>query len=1219
MHDQATSLRYSRPLLGSLLIPVLLLGACTMKTRDYSELGEGEGEGCPAADCTPGAKRCDGTQVVEVCSDYDGDGCPEWGGGVDCPTGSRCEDGRCLAICLPECVPGQRVCSGRGYRTCGDADEDGCPDLSPAVSCEPDERCEDGRCVPVTEACIDACAAEGDRRCVAGGRQICGQFDEDECLDLSQVLPCEEGETCRDGECLPACTDECDEGEIRCHGEGFVTCGNFDRDLCLEFGPQIPCAEDERCDNGSCVPVEQPCEEECEEEGSRVCTADGLGFRQCGQYDADSCRELSAVIGCRPGETCQGGACRATCRDECLRGARRCTDEHAYAACGDTDDDLCLEWGSPVACDPGERCDNGACVDEGEVCADECPELGQTRCDADGVQTCGEADADDCREWTPTVPCPEGLQCVDGACKAVCRDECLVGEVVCSGAGTRSCGQHDLDDCRELGPVVPCPEGQSCSQGECRQECTDECPELAQRECTLALDAFRTCGRFDEDDCLDWSSPSPCAPNERCAAGICEVVCQDECRPGARRCLGERWQECGSFDADVCLEFGGGGTCDVDQACLDGYCQVACEDECAEGAIDCGAGRGRRTCGNYDADACREWSAPSPCEPHAECLAGSCVPRPVPEGVVINELLYDGYGEDDGQEFIELYGPPGTNLLGFRLVGINGSGGGEYLTVRLAGLIPADGFFLIVDDDAGEDLAAASDQQAPLVIQNGPDSLQLRWGDEVVDALGYGDGEGIVFAGEGFPARDVAAGQSLSRDEWHTDTDDNLEDFTVEFEPSPGTAYPCEPECPGEGASTCSDEDELLRCQRDEAGCLVWEADESCRAQGGHCVAGECRVASGCLLPTGVGPVSPLPGMKVLYQAVDVLPHEDGFAVASGSPEGVYFGLVDAQGVLQEGPTRLGGTAYSGWGTGVKFAPSLARSDTQLAVVWESYEANRAGNCPTVLQRLTLEGQPVSSPVTITDVSRSSFNPLVTATDWGFFVLYNDYWQIEGVDVDEDGFPGTAWTLSDRYEDTRRQGYVAVAPASWGHALAFVLTTAAGPRVFFQPLDEFGDWADGELELVPASINLYNARPVYLFRISTSPERFGLFWQGTADDEQQTAEIHYAVLDEDGWILSRVRLNDLNRPAYLPALSLRHVLQDGDRFGVVHQREFGAQEPRHFAVQWLDEAGTPQGRTELGDKQGLLARLPGDGHYRLFITSWTDGGDDLQVATLSCP
>lgn len=128
MHDQATSLRYSRPLLGSLLIPVLLLGACTMKTRDYSELGEGEGEGCPAADCTPGAKRCDGAQVVEVCSDYDGDGCPEWGGGVDCPTGSRCEDGRCLAICLPECVPGQRVCSGRGYRTCGDADEDGCPD-----------------------------------------------------------------------------------------------------------------------------------------------------------------------------------------------------------------------------------------------------------------------------------------------------------------------------------------------------------------------------------------------------------------------------------------------------------------------------------------------------------------------------------------------------------------------------------------------------------------------------------------------------------------------------------------------------------------------------------------------------------------------------------------------------------------------------------------------------------------------------------------------------------------------------------------------------------------------------------------------------------------------------------------------------------------------------------------------------------------------------------
>ncbi|MCA8953612.1 MAG: endonuclease [Planctomycetes bacterium] len=54
----------------------------------------------------------------------------------------------------------------------------------------------------------------------------------------------------------------------------------------------------------------------------------------------------------------------------------------------------------------------------------------------------------------------------------------------------------------------------------------------------------------------------------------------------------------------------------------------------------------------------------------------------------INELHYDNAGSDVG-EFVEIAGPAGTNLGGWQLVGYNGSGGGSYKTVNLAGTIPS--------------------------------------------------------------------------------------------------------------------------------------------------------------------------------------------------------------------------------------------------------------------------------------------------------------------------------------------------------------------------------------------------------------------------------------------------------------------------------------------------------------------------------------------------
>ena len=53
----------------------------------------------------------------------------------------------------------------------------------------------------------------------------------------------------------------------------------------------------------------------------------------------------------------------------------------------------------------------------------------------------------------------------------------------------------------------------------------------------------------------------------------------------------------------------------------------------------------------------------------------------------INEFHYDNSGADVG-EFVEIAGPAGLDVTGYRVIGYNGAGGGEYDAETLAGVIP---------------------------------------------------------------------------------------------------------------------------------------------------------------------------------------------------------------------------------------------------------------------------------------------------------------------------------------------------------------------------------------------------------------------------------------------------------------------------------------------------------------------------------------------------
>jgi len=93
-------------------------------------------------------------------------------------------------------------------------------------------------------------------------------------------------------------------------------------------------------------------------------TCSQLG-KECGSW-SDGCGGTIDCGTCPSGQTCSNGICVAApgpgCSDECSSGARECVDSTSYKECGNYDDDSCTEWSSAIACAAGETCSAGICT-----------------------------------------------------------------------------------------------------------------------------------------------------------------------------------------------------------------------------------------------------------------------------------------------------------------------------------------------------------------------------------------------------------------------------------------------------------------------------------------------------------------------------------------------------------------------------------------------------------------------------------------------------------------------------------------------------------------------------------------------------------------------------------------------------------------------------------------------------------------------------------------
>ena len=153
-------------------------------------------------------------------------------------------------------------------------------------------------------SCVDECEQSDIRSCDGQENyRICGQYDDDDCLELSGLHSCGPGKKCSNGQCSDDCQNECaNEGDRQCNGEGFQLCGFWDSDPCLEWSMIIPCDEETRCELGVCQPIPE--------------LPDGWVRPRCGDHLVDLCSDCQdRPLICHP---CSNRAvCVASCADEC--------------------------------------------------------------------------------------------------------------------------------------------------------------------------------------------------------------------------------------------------------------------------------------------------------------------------------------------------------------------------------------------------------------------------------------------------------------------------------------------------------------------------------------------------------------------------------------------------------------------------------------------------------------------------------------------------------------------------------------------------------------------------------------------------------------------------------------------------------------------------------------------------------------------------------------
>jgi hypothetical protein len=317
-----------------------------------------------------------------------------------------------------------------------------------------------------------------------------------------------------------------------------------------------------------------------------------LGTKRCkGEHQVQNCQGGTWIDGvaCATGQVCESGvcgcpnACPALNLSECLSGIP------AVRTC-QLDSDKCLAWGVPVACKPGEICEQGLCKVPGNPCNPACG----------GNQTCVSGQCVDkgcvpactgnqvCQGGTCVTPSTGGLTCAQiTACSSNCPVDDSNCPVQCVAQGSSS-AQATFNTykscikatCKSLADQGKVNETMFCIYQYCASE-QAACLGSGTGTCSQLNDCMNGCGNSatctsscnsatSKQGALDFYSLMTCVDNN-CAGqtGDAQVQCaQSACSAAFTKCIGTS---------------SGGGTltsCQAILGCAQGCSDKACAQQC---------------------------------------------------------------------------------------------------------------------------------------------------------------------------------------------------------------------------------------------------------------------------------------------------------------------------------------------------------------------------------------------------------------------------------------------------------------------------------------------------------------------------------------------------------------------------------------------------------------------------------------------------------------
>ncbi|TVR02901.1 MAG: hypothetical protein EA398_06610 [Deltaproteobacteria bacterium] len=155
----------------------------------------------------------------------------------------------------------------------------------------------------------------------------------------------------------------------------------------------------------------------------------------------------------------------------------------------------------------------------------------------------------------------------------------------------------------------------------------------------------------------------------------------------------------------------------------------------------------------------------------------------------INEIFIRPAGTNGANEFVELTGPPGARVDGYRLVSKSGAASGQTgWDVTLRGQFSDRGLFVLGGENVeGADQDPECTRGTGCIFNDGNNMLLYGCdGETLVDGLGWGNFSGRENRSErGEPAPLPPEGRTLARCPGAVETGDNATDFDV-AEPTPG-------------------------------------------------------------------------------------------------------------------------------------------------------------------------------------------------------------------------------------------------------------------------------------------------------------------------------------------------------------------------------------------------------------------------------------------------